>query len=58
MLTKSGGEVKTEEIKVRKGSQEENMEELLTRFQPEDVIVFTDGSALRKPGPTGIGGAR
>ena len=56
-MNKSGGEVKTHEIKVRKGSQEENVEELLTRFQPEDVIVFTDGSALGNPGPTGTGGA-
>ena len=25
-------------------------------WQPEDVIVFTDGSAYGNPGPTGAGG--
>ena len=55
-LMKTGGKVKTEEFNVGKETQEENVKDLLTKLQPEDVVVFTDGSALGNPGPTGAGG--
>ena len=32
------------------------MRDLLSKLQPEDVVVFTDGSAFGNPGPTGAGG--
>ena len=53
---KEGGKVNTDEFKVGKEVQEENVRDLLTRLQPEDVIIFTDGSAFGNPGPTGAGG--
>ena len=55
-LMKEGGKVNTDEFKVGKEVQEENVRDLLTRLQPEDVIIFTDGSAFGNPGPTGAGG--
>ena len=55
-LMKAGGVVNTEEFKVEKETQEENVRDLLSRLQPEDVVVFTDGSAFGNPGPTGAGG--
>ena len=55
-LMKAGGVVNTEEFKVEKETQEENVRDLLSRLQPEDVVVFTDGSAYGNPGPTGAGG--
>ena len=39
---KAGGVVKTEEFKVEKETQEENVRDLLSKLQPEDVVVFTD----------------
>ena len=55
-LMKEVGKVNTDEFKVGKVVQEENVRDLLTRLQPEDVIIFTDGSAFGNPGPTGAGG--
>ena len=55
-LMKEGGKVNTDEFKVGKEIQEENVRDLLTRLQPEDVVIFTDGSAFGNPGPTGAGG--
>ena len=55
-LMKAGGVVGTEELKVEKETQEENVRDLLSRLQPEDVVVFTDRSAFGNPGPTGAGG--
>ena len=54
-LMKAGGLVNTEEFKVEE-TQEENVRDLLSKLQPEDVVVFTDGSAFENPGPTGAGG--
>ena len=45
-LMKTGGKVKTEEFNVGKETQEENVKYLLTKLKPEDVVVFTDESAL------------
>ena len=55
-LIKEKGKIDVEEFKLTKEVQEENIRELLSKLQPEDVIVFTDGSALNNPGPTGAGG--
>ena len=55
-LMKEGGKVNTDEFKVGKEIQEENVRDLLTRLQPKDVVIFTDGSAFGNPGPTGAGG--
>ena len=55
-LIKAGGVVNTEEFKVEKETQEENVRDLLSKLQPEDAVVFTDGSAFGNPGPTGAGG--
>ena len=55
-LMKTGGKVKTEEFSVGKETQEENVKDLLTTLQPEDVVFFTYGSALWNPGPTGADG--
>ena len=55
-LMKEGGKVNTDEFKVGKEVQEDNVRDLLTRLQPEDVIIFTDGSAFGNPRPTGAGG--
>ena len=54
-LMKAGGVVNTEEFKVEE-TQEENVRDLLSKLQPEDVVVFTDGSAFENPGPTGADG--
>ena len=55
-LIKEKGKIDVEEFKLTKEVQEENIRELLSKLQPEDVILFTDGSALNNPGPTGAGG--
>ena len=50
------GKIDLEDFKLTKEVQEENIRELLSKLQLEDVIVFTNGSALNNPGPTGAGG--
>ena len=45
-LMKAGGLVNTEEFKVEKETQQENVRHLLSKLQPDDVVVFTDGSAF------------
>ena len=54
-LMKAVGVINTQEFAVEKETQEENVRDL-SKLQPEDVIVFTDGSAFGNPGPTGAGG--
>ena len=54
-LIMAKGKIDVEEFKPTKEVLEENIRELLSKLQPEDVIVFTDGSALNNPGPTGAG---
>ena len=54
-LMKVKGNIITEEFKNTKSVQEENIRELLHSMNRENVIVFTDGSALSNPGPTGAG---
>ena len=56
-LIKEQGKIDVEDFKLSKEVQEENVRELLSKLlKPEDVIVFTDGSAFTNPGPTGAGG--
>ena len=49
------GNIVTEEFKNTKSVQEDNIRELLQTMNRGNVIVFTDGSALSNPGPTGAG---
>ena len=40
-----------------KSTQEENIKEILGKLSSDNVIAFTDGSALGNPGPAGAGAA-
>ena len=44
---------KWEEFEEGKTVQEENIKRILDNLDPGTVSVFTDGSALGNPGPTG-----
>ena len=44
-----------EEFTNSKEEQEENIREFLNQSTDQDVLLFTDGSALGNPGPTGAG---
>ena len=44
-----------EEFTNSKEEQEENIREFLNQSTDQDVLLFTDGSALGNPGPTGDG---
>ena len=54
-LIKERGKVLTEEFTNSKEDQEENIRDFLTRCTDRDVLLFTYGSALNNPGPTGAG---
>ena len=54
-LHKAKATVVTEEFQNTKIRQEENVREVLHNTDDRDVLVFTDGSALGNPGPTGAG---
>ena len=54
-LHKDKATVVTEEFQNTKSRQEENVREVLHNTDDRDVFVFTDGSALGNPGPTGAG---
>ena len=56
VLIETGEGVKTEEFMDEKETQEENVRDLLSKLQPDIVVVFTDGSAFGNQGPTGAGG--
>ena len=56
MSNERRGKINTDEFKMGREVQKENVGDLLTRLQPEDVIIFTDGSAFGNPGPTGAFG--
>ena len=45
----------SEEFTNSKEEQEENIREFLNQSTDQDVLLFTDGSALGNPGPTGAG---
>ena len=49
------GNVLKEEFTNSKEDQEGNIRDFLTRCTCRDVLLFTDGSALNNPGPTGTG---
>ena len=44
-----------EEFTNSKEEQEENIRDFLSQSTDQDVLLFTDGSALGNPGPTGAG---
>ena len=54
-LIKERGKVMAEEFSNSKEEQEENIREFLVKSTGSDVLLFTDGSALNNPGPTGAG---
>ena len=54
-LMKVRGKEDTADFKNSKDIQEENMRELLQEITQEEIVIFTDGSALGNPGPTGAG---
>ena len=54
-LIKDKATVVTEEFQNTKSRQEENVREMLHNSDERDILVFTDGSALGNPGPTGAG---
>ena len=54
-LIKERGKVMAEEFSNSKEEQEENIGEFLVKSTDSDVLLFTDGSALNNPGPTGAG---
>ena len=45
----------SEEFTNSKEEQEENIREFLNQSTDQDVLLFTDGSALGNHGPTGAG---
>ena len=49
------GLLDTEEFANTKEDQEVNIREVLDQCSSQDVLLFTDGSALTNPGPTGAG---
>ncbi|MEW8546767.1 MAG: reverse transcriptase domain-containing protein [Candidatus Thiodiazotropha sp.] len=54
-LMKVRGKVDTSEFGNAKSIQEENIRSLLQQISHEEIVIFTDGSALGNPGPTGAG---
>ena len=48
------GLLDTEEFANTKEDQEVNIREVLNQCSSRDVLLFTDGSALTNPGPTGV----
>ncbi|MCW4261357.1 MAG: reverse transcriptase domain-containing protein [Candidatus Thiodiazotropha endolucinida] len=54
-LTKYTAKVATEEFKTSKEIQEENVRDMLDKTDSNEILIFTDGSALCNPGPTGAG---
>ena len=54
-LIKERGKIELEEFNNSKDEQEENTKEFLRKCTNKDVLLFTDGSALGNPGPTGAG---
>ena len=54
-LIKDNATVVTEEFQNTKSRQEENVREMLHNTDDRNVLVLTNGSALRNPGPTEAG---
>lgn len=54
-LMKYTAKVATEEFKTSKEIQEENVRDMLDKTDSNEILIFTDGSALCNPGPTGAG---
>ena len=54
-LIKEKGKIDAEEFKNTKTDQVENIREILGQIDENEIVAFTDGSALGNPGPTGAG---
>ena len=54
-LMKVKGKVNVEEFTNTKAIQEENIRERLSQLGNDEIVIFTDGSPLSNPGPTGAG---
>ena len=54
-LIKERGKAMAKEFSNSKEEQKENIREFLVKSTDSDVLLFTDGSALNNPGPTGAG---
>ena len=56
-LIKVKGKVEDEDFVNTKSDQVNNVIEILSQIKENEVVIFTDGSALGNPGPTGAGAA-
>ena len=54
-LIKVRGKVEDEDFVHTKGDQVDNVLEILRQIEENEVVIFTDGSALGNPGPSGAG---
>ena len=54
-LIKVNGKVEDEDFVNTKSDQVNNMIEILKQIEENEAVIFTDGSALGNPGPTGAG---
>ena len=54
-LIKVRGKVEDEDFGNTKSDQVDNVIEILKQIEENEVVIFTDGSALGNPGPTGAG---
>ena len=54
-LSRTNQKVYTENFKLNKDHQMENVNEILNRCSNNEIIIFTDGSTIGNPGPTGAG---
>ena len=54
-LIKEKGKIDVEEFKNTKTDQVENIREILGQIDENEIVAFTNGSALANPRPTGDG---
>ena len=52
-LSRTNQKVYTEDFKLNKDHQMENVIEILNRCSNNEILIFTDGSTIGNPGPTG-----
>ena len=55
VLMKVKGKVDTDNFVNSKNVHAENIREKLKQIKEDEITIFTDGSALGNPGPTGAG---
>ena len=54
-LMKVNGIADVQNFKTSKDIQEKNTRQLIQQIRENEIVIFTDGSALGNPGPTGAG---